>query len=71
MLADSARVIVLTDSNSTVEYQDNTTYINNKLVAHSDAKILEDQGTELITDISIEGPIKLHKEDKLLSIMLF
>ena len=56
MLADSARVIVLTDSNSTVEYQDNTTYINNKLVAHSDAKILEDQGTELITDISIEGP---------------
>lgn len=56
MLADSARVIVLTDPNSTVEYQDNTTYINNKLVAHSDAKILEDQGTELITDISIEGP---------------
>lgn len=56
MLADSARVIVLTEPNSTVEYQDNTTYINNKLVAHSDAKILEDQGTELITGISIEGP---------------
>ena len=56
MLADSARVIVLTDPNSTVEYQDNTTYINNKLVAHSDAQILEDQGTELITNISIEGP---------------
>lgn len=56
MLADSARVIVLTDPNSKVEYQDNTTYINNKLVAHSDANTIENQGTELIKNISIEGP---------------
>lgn len=56
MLADSARVIVLADPNSTVHYQDDgTTYINGKLVSHSDAQVLDNPGTELITDITIEG----------------
>lgn len=60
LLADSARVIVLTDPNSTVEYQDNgTTYINGILVSHSNAEILDNPGTEMITNITIEGLDKI------------
>ncbi len=60
ILADSAKVIVLTDPNSTVEYQDNgTTYINGILVSHSDAEILDNPGTEIITNITIEGLDKI------------
>lgn len=56
LLADSARVIVLADPSSEVRYEDDgTTYINNKLVSHSDAEVIANPGTELITNIEIQG----------------
>lgn len=55
MLADSARVIVLAPANSTVKQDGNTTMINDVLVAHSRAEVLDDQGTELIQSITVEG----------------
>lgn len=55
MLADSARVIVLAPANSSAIQDGNTTKINGILVAHSTAEVLEDQGTELIENIKVEG----------------
>ena len=55
ILADSARVIVLTEPNSKVDYNGYTTTINGKLVAHSKAEVLPPQGSELIKEILIEG----------------
>ena len=56
MLADSARVIVLTPANSTAQIKNGeTTYINETLVAHSKAERLPERGTELVSSIQISG----------------